>query len=1742
MDCVDENTLVEFVERVLTPARRSDVEQHIDGCDVCRQAIAGFVGVPAVEGTNVTQIISRSGVLQPGTRVDHFQVLRLIGRGGMGEVYLARDTKLGRRVALKVVRRNLQTSAEALERIRLEARTTARFSHPNIVTVHAVGEFAGAPYVALEYVEGQTLRERIRERALGLQEVLRIGSVIAEALDVAHQNGVWHRDLKPDNIQIGDDGRLRVLDFGLAELADGRTASPDGPIPDSSQTPLRGTPGYMAPEQWHGVGVGAAVDIWALGVILFRLIAGRRPFDAQTVIGQREMVCGPDPAPRLSRDVHPELTDRIIDLVARCLDKRPEQRPVAAAVANTLHELLTARQRRVGNDESPFRGLAPFLEHHADMFHGRNDDVAALVERIRAQPILPIVGPSGAGKSSFMHAGLVPRLREQSDWIVLTMRPGADPFAALASTVLQATDSGPVDLLRSNELSNELQSTEGRLGLVLRVLSETHGQPVLLLVDQLEELFTLVTNETVRRSFLAALGSAADEPVDPVRVVLTIRDDFLGRLAASEPGAMIASHVAVLHRPDASALEELLTAPLAAVGYAYDDPTLVTDMIREVAEEPVCLPLLSFAADRLWRGRDRDRQRLLRAEFDRIGGVGGALARHADSVLDGFSPVQLATARDLLLRLVTPQRTRRTVDRAALIEGLEGGESVLQRLEHARLVTTAASDPGREAQFELTHESLVRSWRRLARWIDENHDELAYLYEVREAADLWQRRGETPDEVWAGDTLRDAERRIERAMTEVPVVVRRFIEAGRRAGQRRARRRRLLLVAAGVALIAGVAMLAEQTRRATTGERTATRLRAEAELEGAKKALTQLDLLEARAKLRTSLEIEDSTLARGLWWQLSDNPTIWSLRVTYLYDGAFDPRGGEVALASNDTTLHVVDLVTTEARLFRGHTDKILAVVYADDGTRIASASWGGRIIIWDSATGDAVTKIDSNDDGIRGLSFSSDGTLIAGASNDGSVRVFDTRSGTAVTTLRDGDSRVLTVRFAPDGERLVSGSSDGLVRLWSLQASAPLRTLRGHEGGVTAIAFDRAGRMVTGGRGGTIIVWSADEFEPQFKLQVPEQGVLSLDLTSDDRIVIANSDRRIRVWNPGEPHANVVQESGGRLTWVRVDPKVPGRLAFASAGRLHLVAIEPPSELRTLTQHAGGRGIDFSTDGRRIAASAVPGHILEFDARDGTVLRTFAQTAGAEPGLDYAATAPMLAASYRDVTIKLFDTGDGRLLRVLRGHTGRITHVLFNPQSSLLASASYDQTVRIWNATTGELVHAIRQSEGPPHALAFTRDGATLAVGGAGGEIDLWTVGPWVRSGRLQGHRGTVYGLAFDASGRRLASGSGDRTVRLWDLASGIGRTVGEHTARVYDVQFHPGSERIASASADGEARIWDLGRGDYVALRGHYDEVNLLRFSPDGASIATTSDDGSVRLWDAQTGRPRWRAPLLVDGRLISHRTATASSAWEQAVRSQAVAASVELNFAQVCLRDDHGGVEFWDRSTDTLVDRQTTPPSTQVVAFDGGCVRVSNGRISFMRADGTERSFAEPKSASLVAASAGRLFAASEEAIVELGPEGAVLGRYPVSRHVRSIAAWDGSRLLVGYQDGIVERVSSTGAEIVVSRSDTTRSAVVRLARGPGDTFIAGYASGLVALWVPGAPRLRHARLRGAVEHLLVRGDSIVAATDLGDRLLWDLAAFGDRYCDLLRDVWAAVPVVWSKGHVVRRAAPIEHRCAP
>ena len=264
--------------------------------------------------------------MKSGTQLGSYEILSPLGKGGMEEVWRARDSKLGREVAIKTLPEEFAKDEERLARFEREAKLLASLNHPNIATIHGLEEHNGTRFLVLELVEGDTLADRLKRGAIPVEESLKLALQIAEALEAAHEKGVIHRDLKPANIKVTPDGKVKVLDFGLAKAfaGDGTDAnlsqSPTLSLAATQQGVILGTAAYMSPEQARGVPVDKRADIWAFGCILFEMLTGRQAFQGELVSDVMASVLARDPEyTTLQTSLHPSIQP----LLRRCLNKEP---------------------------------------------------------------------------------------------------------------------------------------------------------------------------------------------------------------------------------------------------------------------------------------------------------------------------------------------------------------------------------------------------------------------------------------------------------------------------------------------------------------------------------------------------------------------------------------------------------------------------------------------------------------------------------------------------------------------------------------------------------------------------------------------------------------------------------------------------------------------------------------------------------------------------------------------------------------------------------------------------------------------------------------------------------------------------------------------------------------------------------------------------------------------------------------------------------------------------------------------------------------------------------------------------------------------------------------------------------------------------------------------------------------------------------------------------------------------------
>ncbi len=745
-------------------------------------------------------------VWQPPPRFDEYEVIQLLGRGGMGDVYLAHDEILDRSVAVKVIS-GIDPDPAAKDRVIQEARAAARLQHPNVLTVYRVGELEGRPYLITEFIQGKTLDEVARP--MEWRRVLELGVGLSRGLAAAHRRGVLHRDIKPSNAILTHDGEVKLLDFGLAKLLDGSqppspwrspaipvaipaaipvaippatpAASPVAAVParpsvvvsaprgatlvsiraeEGAEGPaaeptsdegrplteggaLMGTPDYMAPELWRGDAASRCSDVYALGALIFELCAGYPPHRdlppraLARLVDKRE-------APLLTTIV-PHVSPKLAAVVERCLRREPGERFASGDELRAALEQIVLTDRAGAIPEgNPYRGLHTFAAEHRGLFFGRVAEVGTLLERLRVEPMVVVAGESGVGKSSLCRAGVLPAVQDGAlgggrTWSIVRFVPGRTPLLALGAALapLLGLDEGAVVRRLRAHPSAVSRTIRKRLG---------DGAGLVLFVDQLEELVTMADP-----SGAALVGEALGHlamGLPGVRLLMTVRSDFLAPVAAVRGlGDEMARALYFLKPLSPEGIRTAITGPARATGVAFESEALVSTLVESTSSAEAGLPLLQFALSELWEARDAAAGAITAVALEKIGGVSGALARHADEVILGMTAVQRSAARRLLLALVsqggTPVRRRHD----ELVAGDLSARTALDRRVSGRLRLVRDAEQG--VTCELAHEALLRGWATLRRWLDEQADSRAVRLCLVAAATEWERLDRARDALWS---------------------------------------------------------------------------------------------------------------------------------------------------------------------------------------------------------------------------------------------------------------------------------------------------------------------------------------------------------------------------------------------------------------------------------------------------------------------------------------------------------------------------------------------------------------------------------------------------------------------------------------------------------------------------------------------------------------------------------------------------------------------------------------------------------------------------------------------------------------------------------------------------------------------------------------------------------------------------------------------------------------------------------
>ncbi len=1472
--------------------------------DSLRETLDLELGVePSPETQELVQRIE-SGEIAPveGARRDQivrgYDLIERIGQGNAGAVYRAYQPILGRQVAVKVILPHHANHPEFIRRFEVEAQLVARLEHLHIVPLYDYWREPDGAYLVMRLFQAGSLRDSLARGPWSPAAVARALDQLASALAAAHGQGVVHQDIKPANILLDKDGNAYLSDFGIArDLA----VAPDPAAPE----PLTGSPEYASPEQWLGEPSTPLADIYSLGVVLYELLAGAHPYPEATPKQMRQKHLKESVPP--VRVLRPELPPGVDAVIQKATAKEPGHRyPDAVSLAEAFHQCLQlpAADSPQIEPRNPYKGLRPFQEADAVDFFGREALSRQLTARMAGGGrFLAVVGPSGSGKSSVVHAGLIPRLRQgglpgSEGWYIVAMQPGHAPFERLEEALLRIASEPPKDL--HGHLHGDSQ---GLARAVSQILPPGGGE-LLLVVDQFEELFTLVRDEAERARFLSNLLAAVSEPGSRLRLVVTLRADHYDRpLQYAGFGELVRQQTEVVLPLSAEELEQAIAGPARRTGVSLETG-LVATIVADVIEEPGALPLLQHTLTELFEVRE-GRELGLQA-YQELGGVLGSLGRRAEALYGSLDAAGQGATRQLFLRLVSlregQEPGRRRALRPELSAMMEDGQAVETAIDaygRHRLLSFDRDPVTRIPTVEVAHEALFRAWDRLRDWLDESRDDLRAHQQLSRAVAEWLNSGRDAGYLLQGTRLDQFEAWSwasalalspdEQDYLQASLAgrqARKTEEADRQAREAALEQRSRRRLQALVAILAIATLMALALTVYAFSQR--------------RDALEAYSLSLA-ANARNALDSGDSAkaLALSLAANRIDRPPRESQRV--LMEAAYAPGPRRQLSFDRDLFGGAGTSATAVAISPNGRT--ALASYCTQAGTEYGQRCAAGtpsRFVLWDVESGEAIRMFEGHTAGVNELAYSPDGETALSGSEDATLIEWNPTTGRERRRFEGHSGAVHTVAVSPDGRTAASGgragdapTNPGELILWDLDSGWEIRRLEGATAEVMDVAFTPDGSMILASMGDSEqFVNRGEPVELGMRLWDVETGQLvrSFDLAGDDATSLAISpdgatalsggwDRTVYLWDlsTGE-RVTALEGHTDPIMALAFDPAPGSRRAVSGSDDNSLIlwdleSAEPVARL--MARDSDVLDVALSSDGQMALSASRDGTLVQWDLYDGGELGRFEghppavfDTAFSPDGTRFLSSggnpdpASPLAG---DTNIRLWDLETGQELRRLEGHTGTVLQVAFAPDGRTALSSSNDQSVRLWDLETGEEIGRFVGHETLVTSIAFGPDGEQVLSGSVDGTLILWDLENGEVLHRLAGHTLGVWSVAVSPDGTTALSGADDSILILWDLETGkeLRRFLGHSQAEdasVSGVAYLPDGKTALSGGTDGFIIHWDLETGQEIGRFGGHSGIRTrVSVSPDGRTAFTSSWDGTLMVWDLETGEMlrRFRDP---------------------------------------------------------------------------------------------------------------------------------------------------------------------------------------------------------------------------------------------------------------------------------------------
>lgn len=1085
------------------------------------------------------------------SRLGPYTLGPVVGMGPAAVVVRARDTRFDADVAIKVLRNPNPDIGEAFLR---EGQVLRRVTHPALVAVHDMGQAPdGRPYLVMDLAR-DSLTDRLRTTAsrADAATLLAVIGALADGLGALHEVGIIHGDVAPTNLL------LMAEAWAAEEFATGAILAEDerivlGDLGLSGDAPR--SPGFQAPEQSSGAGrIDARADVYSATAVLWSLITGRTPPPSEAV--PLEVASVPAEWRALLR------TGMATD---------PESRfPDMASWARAARDVLGAEgaQAPTPNHTAtaatpPYKGLATLQPEDTGLFFGRAGEVDTLVARLAQYPVLVVTGASGCGKSSLVRAGLLPWLRAASgpggaDHTTCLLTPGERPLRALIDAL-----GGP-DVIGLTSLALHAEPAA--------VLEVSTG-PLLIVVDQFEELFTLCTDPEERAAFLDVLTALTIGAEPRARVVLTVRADFYAACATHPWLAAAANTNQLLVEPMSRlALRQAVEGPAQQVGLTLADG-LTERLLADTGDHPTALPLLAYALARTWAQGSGDVRTV--ADYEATGGVAGAVQTAAEELWAALDAPGQTHVRRLMLRMVQPgdatPDTRRVVDWADLTRPQR---ELLGPFIEVGLLTL---DPD---GVRFAHDIVLSAWPRLAGWLVESREELRVSRHMEQAAVEWERSGRRPDLLLTGVALaaaidwRDRQRgdiayQVAMFLTEAESEALKASDADRLAERRELTRRRRVMVGLSAATVVAVLVAA--------GTGTAL-LRSDSDDSPVLAGAVPTDV-QSFAAPAVPGEGDPYRAAVAAIAGLTDGTAPASARASLIR--------ARLALAADRLAPFGTPPLTQLTDVAGGPN----ALALTADGAILAVGLGGDGVRLIDPATGADRGTLRAQGTSVTSLAFLGD-RLVTG-DDTGGLRVWSATEGSADAVAADahrGAVQAITVI----GDRVLSAGSDGVLRLWSADLSRQQEMQL--DGGFVDVAANADGTTVVAiGRNGQILRWTPDAGSTEVIATL--DGARSVAL-SGDILVAGHSEGRLTAWT--------LQSGGSQLRWERAEP-ADGTPDVTFAGPDALVAAGDDGHLRFRDPATGDiLGGPLPTTGQELRRVVVgPDATVWAVGRDGKVYRS---------------------------------------------------------------------------------------------------------------------------------------------------------------------------------------------------------------------------------------------------------------------------------------------------------------------------------------------------------------------------------------------------------------------------------------------------------------------------------------------------------------------------------------------------------